>query len=245
MGLRKFQSFVLNSRMIPIIFVFLFSSLSVVEATQGLCLKNTSALTVPSSLNTKWLQFLNKVSEFSKYKIEGEIGTQFGSSIKSEDSNYHRLVIRNRLSELMSFQSDICDLKAIPRPKDGFSVSLSHTEGLGGFIYSTKATLGFDVELASHLESVKPGVFERVFTPDELALKVPRKYLWSLKEAGLKSLYGQGPRDAREIEIYNIENLSDDILHVLGEYVGTFNVVNFEGWALQIDDYIFAITIQR
>lgn len=249
MGKLKRMAFFLSSKRLSMILAFILLSFSRVSVSKAqvnpaTCLQALSSATDVSLLNLKWREFLERVSGLAKYRIEGEIATQFGSSIKNEDGDQHRLAIRNRLSQLMEFQRDIFDLQTIPKPNRG-SVSIAHTEGLGGFISSSKVPLGFDVERASHLESVKTGVLERVLTLDELDLPVPRKYLWSLKEAGLKSLNGQGPKDARQIEIFKTAILEDGIIHAWGEYVDTFHLVEFEGWALQIDDYIFAITLRR
>ena len=123
---------------------------------------------------------LDRLREFAP-ALRGEIHPRFGAGAPE-----HRALIRADLARALNLDDPaVTDLSQPPRP-DLWSISISHTHDLGGWVALPKpATLGFDLERRAR---VREAVIRRMCTPDEVALVRDPALLWSAKEAMFKAI---------------------------------------------------------
>lgn len=95
----------------------------------------------------------------------------------------------DKLTKLTEIEREILlRLEFVPQPPL-VSVSISHTQTVGGFALTRSQTpaVGFDIELSSR---IRPKAVERVSSPEELSSAPSASHLWVAKEAAFKSMRG-------------------------------------------------------
>jgi hypothetical protein len=100
-----------------------------------------------------------------------------------------RQAITTELGDLSEIEKEILlRLDFVPKPP-GASVSISHTQSIGGFAFTRAPApaVGFDIEVTSRLSSK---AVERVSGPGELQKAPGPSHVWVAKEAGFKSMRG-------------------------------------------------------
>jgi hypothetical protein len=117
--------------------------------------------------------------------ILGQLSEDWGSQHPN-----HRLNLRQGLKHFLEQQgerasSDFDDLEKRPI-NAAWSLSISHTDGLGGFVaLRSPDRIGFDIEVPSRIQ---PNLIQRLSSPTELAAAPQLRLLWTAKEAVFKSL---------------------------------------------------------
>lgn len=109
----------------------------------------------------------------------GEVRESFGAQTPG-----YRDAIRAHLARTLNLDDpDVRDLSTPPAPA-AWSVSVSHTQDLGGWMALAKpARIGFDLELRAR---VREAVIRRMCGADEVRLVGDPALLWSAKEAMFK-----------------------------------------------------------
>jgi phosphopantetheinyl transferase (holo-ACP synthase) len=109
--------------------------------------------------------------------IDAELHVQ--SQWGSQNSN-HRQMIRNAIAE----KYKVLSMDKYPILASG-DVSISHSNNLGGFIYSPTLVVGFDIEEVSR---ISPKTVARIASPQEIAESPSVEILWAAKESLFKSI---------------------------------------------------------
>ncbi len=128
----------------------------------------------------------NRLNAFGK--IHFHLSTEMGSS-----NPEYRTLIRQSLSSQLRHHAAQFDENAIfdlsrPPVVPGYAISISHTEGAGGFLYAqahAHQRIGFDIESR---ERVRPAIVKRVLAPDEAFDEGRVARHWCAKEAAVKAL---------------------------------------------------------
>lgn len=102
----------------------------------------------------------------------------------------------------------ILDLKYTPPLHPGWGISLSHTQGWGGFVLSSKyMDVGLDIEIQNR---VTPQIADRVSTEQERSLELRPWSLWTMKEAAFKCLSRtKSLYLLTDVEIFNVLNCEE------------------------------------
>ncbi len=124
----------------------------------------------------------------------------------------------------------ILDLDAPPILKSMF-VSISHCQGMGGFVLSSKS-LGFDIEDTSRITQK---IIDRVSSDDEIKSCPQFELLWPAKEAIFKC----------STEFYTISHIQ--ILTWLKSQNNTysFSSLTVAGWAFLDSSHSYAVAIKN
>ncbi len=110
----------------------------------------------------------------------------------------HRRRLRAAANRALDLSENIEDLNKIPRPKT-YSLSLSHTLGMGGWASVCRPTrVGFDIE---SLKRISLSVVQRIASRSELE-ECPQGFLlWSAKESFFKALEHTQPQVLSEVRV--------------------------------------------
>lgn len=193
----------------------------------------SAALTEFQTRLTEWAsQEVDRLSAFEKFHIH--LSTDMGSS-----NPEYRTLIRRNLSLLLRHQaaqfdeSAILDLSRPPVVPD-YAISISHTEGAGGFLYAkTHAHLrvGFDIESR---ERVRPAIVKRVLAPGEAFNESRITQHWCAKEAVVKALAHATGRLPLITDI-RISWIDDSRFVANGAW----------GFAIEIGDFGFSVAVSE
>ncbi len=135
-----------------------------------------------------------------------------------EKKTKNRFELRNALYLFLKDKKkfifeDSLDLRNVPQKigikgKDFFS-SLSHTDDIGAFTFDSYP-VGVDLE---NYDRIRKDVIARVSRPAELNLNPDTALLWSMKEAGFKSIpFIIQPKIISEVKVESIAELSKPAL---------------------------------
>lgn len=127
--------------------------------------------------------------------LDALLGVEGGGSSSSlvlnvvwgADNKSYREHIRQHLwQQPYSFLNNPLDLTEVPKLKGGASVSISHTKGLGGYLYHPARLIGLDLEVESR---VNQEVVDRVRPEGEGCFSVKNpSLLWCARESLFKAL---------------------------------------------------------
>lgn len=153
----------------------------------------------------------------------------------SENPNYRTEIRKGILEYLKAHHPDqvansVWDLEAPPMLKSLF-VSISHTEGMGGFTLCSK-TVGLDIENTSRITQK---IIDRVSTEDELKACPKFELLWPAKEAVFKST----------TEFYTISHIHLVNWSKSQNDTYAFNCLTAHGWAFNESNHSYAIAIKK
>lgn len=145
----------------------------------------------------------------------------------------HRKRIREAIFANFPDSPGVLDLGLLPE-LNGASVSISHTQTLGGYALSPGLTLiGFDLELTSRISSSQLQRVSR-YQPESKASPGP-EFLWTAKEASFKAVaVSLGLRVLADVVILNWVK-EDDASYF-------FEAEHFKGVAWSAGDYTYAIS---
>ena len=193
----------------------------------------SAALTNFQARLTEWAaQEAVRLSAFEEFHIQ--LSTDMGSS-----NPEYRTLIRRNLSLLLQHQAaqfdedTVLDLSRPPVVPD-YAISISHTEGAGGFLCAkTRAhqRIGFDIESR---ERVRPAIVKRVLATGEAFNEGLITQHWCAKEAVVKALAhstGQLPL----ITDVRISWLDDSRFVANGAW----------GFAIEIGDFGFSVAVSE
>lgn len=153
----------------------------------------------------------------------------------SQQPNY-RVEIRKALLQYVKenfpqeVEDSIWDLESPPVFKN-IKVSISHCEGLGGFVVCSRS-VGFDMEVITRLT---PPIIERVSLPEELKTAPVKELLWPSKEAVFKC-------DSQYVMITQINVQFDQTSQ---NDIYKFRTLNAQGWAFTDHQHVFALAIKN
>lgn len=195
----------------------------------------------PASVRESWPDFLGYIRAHGQHPIEGKIREEWGPK-PGDQSN--RLRIREALSQKLVFSNDIFDLSEPPLMLLG-SVSIAHTFGMGGYIYSPKDRVGFDVEQVKRIDNIDQGIFNRILAPSETAsLSLPNSVIWAIKEAAFKALSNPKLTLLADLEITHVEIVEQNYFYLQGRSLkGPTSL--FEGWAKIIGPHVLAVVVKN
>ncbi len=196
----------------------------------------------PQSIIEYWPEFLGFIRQQSQRNIDGEVRVEWGQS-PGDQSN--RTKIRDTLSHRFVFSNDIFDLSEPPLMLMG-SVSITHTFGMGGYIHSPSDRVGFDVEQAKRPDNLKPEIFSRILTANEVSTleQQPKSIIWAIKEAAFKALSNPNLTLLSEIEITDINVIEQNYFYLSGRSLKG-PASRFEGWAKVIGPYVVAVAFRN
>ncbi|MFN8791380.1 MAG: 4'-phosphopantetheinyl transferase family protein [Bdellovibrionales bacterium] len=148
----------------------------------------------------------------------------------------HRDLIRRALNEYLQrehpeeINESILDLETPPVLKK-LRVSISHTQGLGGFVVSARSA-GLDIE---QTRRIRPEVLERISSEDERR-RCPRpELLWTAKEAVFKC----------SSQYVMITQISIDSWFVSQNETFQFASLGCVGFAACTADFSFALALKN
>lgn len=105
----------------------------------------------------------------------------------ASDRPQYRLLLRQAIQSQLKVKEDsMLNLEKLPELPNGF-VSISHSQKVGGYVFSQKNKVGLDIESAARVSNK---IVQRVSSDDELKLAPGPSHLWCAKEALFKSLRG-------------------------------------------------------
>lgn len=140
--------------------------------------------------------------------------------------------------------NNLLDLNHPPKLFPIGSVSISHTQNLGGFIATLKdhdecPSLGFDIE---HYNRVNEATVKRVCSNQEVNEAPNVKYLWCAKEALFKASQNENPTNNKikvisEIEISNWQKISQSW------YQADFRGTEKKVWTTHNQIYLMSIAL--
>jgi hypothetical protein len=148
----------------------------------------------------------------------------------------HRLLIRKGILEYLKLSypdqlsDSLWDLETPPVLKNLF-VSISHSDGMGGFILSNKS-IGLDIEKTIRLTEA---LVSRVSTPEEIQSCPDPKLLWTCKEAVFKC----------SPQFYTISHVHIDQWTVSEAQTPAFSSLTAKGWAFHDQDHTYAVAIKK
>ena len=145
----------------------------------------------------------------------------------------HRMRIRESIFALYPASPAILNLDQLPNLQ-GVSVSISHTQTLGGYALSPGlAMIGFDLDLTSRISSSH---LQRVSRYQQESKASPGpEFLWTAKEASFKAVaVSLGLRVLADVVILNWVK-EDDASYF-------FEAEHFKGVAWSAGDYTYAIS---
>lgn len=193
----------------------------------------SAALTEFQARLTEWAaQEASRLSAFEKFHIQ--LSTEMGSS-----NPEYRTLIRQNLSSQLRHQATQFDENVVldlsrPPSIPSYAISISHTEGAGGYLYSKALAhqrIGFDIESR---ERVRPAIVKRVLAPGEAFDEGRVTQHWCAKEAVVKALAhstGQLPL----ITDVRISWLDDSRFAANGAW----------GFAIEIGDFGFSVAVSE
>lgn len=148
----------------------------------------------------------------------------------------HRILIRKGILEYLKLShpdeltDSVWDLNAPPVFKHLF-VSISHAEGIGGFIVCSKS-VGLDIEKTDRL--TEPLV-ARISSADERKMCPDYRLLWTAKEAVFKC----------SPQFYTISMVNIDQWALSEHATPAFTSLTARGWAFQDDSHTYAVAIKN
>ncbi len=151
-------------------------------------------------------------------KLEETFHLAIAPDWKSAGDRDHRLPIRdgllNDLLKHFGREIDAVTAQAIldlrqPPSTERFSISISHTPVLGGYVWTLQPHLiGFDLEVCAR---VTPEIARRIAQPGELEQAPTPAALWVAKEAVFKCLLNQHqPKILTSVEIKSWETINSE-----------------------------------
>jgi hypothetical protein len=186
------------------------------------------------NLQDKFRQNLNDPSLLLK------TASEWGS-----DQNNHRSLIRQdvlaalkELGDTITHYSQIMSLE-IPPTSDLASISISHTEGLGGFALSPKTEiLGLDIE---RKDRVRTEVITRV-SEDPTGAPSPT-HQWSAMEASFKAISRHFPiKVLSQIDVSNWEERGPEIWSFVAHLISDPNAIKLNGLLIEDGDHLICIS---
>ena len=157
--------------------------------------------------------------------VRGQAETRWGAGQPE-----FRVQIRTALAEALP-DADCKDLQIPPRPRT-HSVSISHTQNLGGWMSVPRPLqVGWDVEVQTR---IKHHVIERISTAEELSLSPQPTFLWPTKESFYKALEDDQPLTITELTIDTWQSLGPDLWswRGIGPRNGSGLLLQTEKWLL-------------
>lgn len=124
----------------------------------------------------------------------------------------------------------ILDLDAPPILKSMF-VSISHCQGMGGFVLSSKS-LGFDIEDTSRITQK---IIDRISSEDEIKSCPQVELLWPAKEATFKC----------STEFYTISHIQILKWDKSQNDTYSFSSLTVAGWAFLDSNHSYAVAIKK
>jgi phosphopantetheinyl transferase (holo-ACP synthase) len=177
------------------------------------------------------LNFIAKNYLYSSETFFSDVRKSWGS----ENPNY-RTEIRKGILEYLKLHhpeqvaDSIWDLDAPPILKSMF-VSISHCNGMGGFVLCSKS-IGFDIEEKSRISEK---IIERVSTPEELSSCPDFGLLWPAKEAIFKN----------STEFYTISHIQVSNWQLSQNGIYNFTSLSANGSAFLDQDHLYAIAFKK
>lgn len=171
----------------------------------------------------------------SKLKSDETFHVDIRSTWGSENPNY-RAEIRKGILEYLKLNhpneitQSVWDLDSPPVLPSMF-VSISHTNGMGGFVLSSKS-LGFDIEDKSRITQK---IIDRVSTEEELKSCPNFELLWPAKEAIFKC----------STEFYTISHIQITQWLPAQNETFEFKSLTADGWAFFDSNHSYAVAVKK
>ena len=169
------------------------------------------------------------------FKPEEVFHVDIRSEWGSENPNFRTEIRKGILDYLKIHHPDqvadsLWDLNAPPVLKSLF-VSISHCQGMGGFVLSSKS-LGFDIEDTSRITQK---IIDRVSSEEELKACPQFELLWPAKEATFKC----------STEFYTISHIQILSWGKSQNDTYTFTSLTVNGWAFSESHHSYAVAIKK
>ncbi len=171
-------------------------------------------------------------STFAKGEVfHVEIKASWGSENLSFRSAIRQAILAYLKTHHPAEATDaLLNLDAPPVLKSMF-VSISHCQGMGGFVLSSRA-LGFDIEDTSRITQK---IIDRVSSPDEIKSCPQFELLWPAKEATFKC----------STEFYTISHIHILTWSKSQNDTYSFSSLTGAGWAFLDSNHSYAIVIKK
>lgn len=170
----------------------------------------------------------------------------FSESFGSNNKGYKEL-LRDQLVERINSIRKLSEYEKIELQNiykvpniPGFYISISHSEGLGGFAISKTKAIGFDIEKKSRISKE---VIQRVCNTEEIKKALKPESLWGAKESTFKALqYFHQPEvvSAVKIDSWVLDTESQFEIFSLQNNL-EFSAPSGNGCIIRDNNYIYSI----